>query len=110
MVLSCSRHLGLPSEALSALVSPLIVPDDSSVSSVGPWGLSGPSHEVPCSLLMSGDDEKYRPRFLSLAFSGLVGFNVLLPSARFRHCLGHPGEMVVGHQAVLGISSHVDDL
>lgn len=62
------------------------------------------------SLQMSGDDEKCGPRFLSLAFSGLEGFDELLPSARVRDHLVHPGEMVVGHQAVLGVSSHIDDL
>lgn len=48
--------------------------------------------------------------FLSLTFSSFECLNVFLPCARVRHHFIHSGEMVVGHQTVLGISSHIDDL
>lgn len=48
--------------------------------------------------------------FLSLTFSSFEWLKKLLPCTRFRYYCSHSWEMVVGHQSVLCISSHIDYL
>lgn len=54
--------------------------------------------------------EAWTHNFLSLTFSSFECLNKFLPSTRIRQHFIHSWEMIVGHQIVFGVSSHIDNL
>lgn len=56
------------------------------------------------------NEETWTHNFLLFTFSSFECLNILFPCTRVRHHSSHSWEMVVGHQKVLWISSHIDNL